>query len=50
MNDDKIELSKLLEWTLSTIHYYCHHRTTESDKKPFLDKIIEYCKKERENL
>lgn len=50
MNYDKIDLDKLVDWTNSLIHYYLCHRAIESDKKPYLDKIIAYCKNEREKL
>lgn len=42
-----IELDKLLDWTLSTIHYYLYHRANENDKVDYLNKIIAYCKAER---
>ena len=45
-----IELDKLVDWTTSTIHYYLYHLAHESDKKDFLDKIIDYCKNEQEKL
>lgn len=50
MSDDKISLDNLIEWTTTQIHYYLCHRAIESDKKPYLDKIIAYCENEREKL
>lgn len=50
MNEDKIPLDKLVDWTVGTIHYYLKHRANESDKLAYLDKIIDYCKKTKENV
>lgn len=43
MTYDTIELSKLLEWTKTTIHYYFKHRCSDEYKLAYLDEIIKYC-------
>ena len=50
MNYATIELDKVLEWTISTIHYYLKHRLDLKDKIAYLDKIIEYCENAKENV
>ena len=50
MNYEIMELDKAVEWTTTTIFYYLKHRVDVTDKIAYLDKIIEYCEKVKENV
>ena len=44
----KIDLKNVLDWTITTIRYYRVHRLELSDQMEYLDKIIDFCEKEKE--
>lgn len=45
-----IPVNKLIEWIITSIHYYLYHKTDDNDKETLLNAIIDYCEREKEKL